>query len=191
MSEQAITVTGLDEVKRAIVKLPPKLAERVTRLALRQGASYMLRAIKSSAPVRTGRLKRSLRIRNSSRNKLERNGVSGLYITYKKGKRGSTEGAYYLPFVEHGYNKGSKKIGKFEALARGVTTLEEIKRRKLASAKYRGKKKHGMTFRYGGKPIDGQHFMRQTFDATASTAANLIVQSSEHIGRQLTKELGF
>ena len=108
-----INVKGVAELQRAIYKYNAKLGERVTRAALRAGANVMLKQIRNSAPVKTGRLKKAIKLKNSRINRINKNGKIGLYITVSKGKnRKDPRGAYYAKWVEAGYNRGSKRIGK-------------------------------------------------------------------------------
>lgn len=108
-----VKIRGIAEVKRAIYAYNAKLGERVTRIALRQGANHMLKSIRNAAPVKSGRLKKAVKLKNSRINRLNKNGKVGLYITISPGKnRKDQKGAYYAKWVEVGYNKGSKRVGK-------------------------------------------------------------------------------
>ena len=106
-------IKGIAEVKRALYSYNAKLGERVTRVALRQGANVMLKQIRAAAPVKTGRLKKAIKLKNSKINRINKNGKVGLFITVSPGKnRRDPKGAYYAKWVETGYNKGSKRTGK-------------------------------------------------------------------------------
>jgi len=108
-----INVSGIAELQRAIYKYNARLGERVTRASLRAGASYMLKHLRNAAPVKTGRLKKAIRIKNSRINRINKNGKVGIYITISAGKnRKDPRGAYYAKWVENGYMRGSKIIGK-------------------------------------------------------------------------------
>jgi len=61
----SIKLEGLDEVRKAIRKLPEKPARRVMRKALRAGSTVIIKRARQLTPVRTGRLKRSWRRRFS------------------------------------------------------------------------------------------------------------------------------
>lgn len=153
-------IKGIAEVKRAIYAYNAKLGERVTRVALRAGANAMLKEIRSAAPVKTGRLKRAIKIKNSKINTLRRNGAVGIYITVSPGKnRRDAKGAYYAKWVETGYMRGSQRTGK------------------------RG--------RSGGVRVEGKHFVLNTFNATKTQSASLIIQASEIAVARIAKELGF
>lgn len=113
MAEFDAKIKGIAEVKRAIYQYNAKLGEKVTRAALRAGANIMLKQIRAAAPVKTGRLKKAIKLKNSRINSLRKNGKVGLYITVSPGKsRRDPKGAYYAKWVEVGYKKGSKRVGK-------------------------------------------------------------------------------
>lgn len=129
--EVSIDVQGIAELQRTLSQFSDRLAERVQRVALRQGANFMLKKIRDAAPVSTkgsqekdntgrgvythfppGRLKRAIKIKNSKINTLRNNGVVGMFITIYPGKkRNDQKGAWYGKFVENGYNTGSKHTG--------------------------------------------------------------------------------
>lgn len=183
-------IKGVAEVKRAIYAYNAKLGERVSRVALRAGANAMLKQIRNASPVKTGRLKRAIKVKNSKINTLRRNGKIGLFITIYPGKKRSDEkGAWYGKFVELGYNKGSKAVTGSQAVGLGIITRRQLIAKKLSNAKYRGKNKQGIRYRHGGKAVPGQHFVLNTFNSTKDDAARLIVQASEIAAERIAKEL--
>jgi HK97 gp10 family phage protein len=106
-----IDIHGLAETQRAIYQFSKRLGDRVTLLALRLGANYMLKRIREAEPVKTGRLKRATVVKTSRINKRRRNGKVGVYITVKKGSsRTDLRGAYYAKIVEGGYKKGQTVV---------------------------------------------------------------------------------
>ena len=110
-----IDISGLQETQKAIYDFSNKLGDRVTQMALRSGANFMLKQIRESAPKRTGRLRRALVVKNSRIHQRRRNGNVGVYITIRPGKnRNDPKGAYYGRFVESGYRRGKKQVaGRF------------------------------------------------------------------------------
>jgi HK97 gp10 family phage protein len=133
----SIDIRGLAETQRAIYDFSEKLGDRVTLLALRAGANFMLKKVRAAEPVKTGRLKRATVVKTSRINQRRRNGKVGVYLTIKKGKKkDDPKGAYYGYFVEHGYKKAAANIAgkqfvsntfnanKNEALTIIVTALE-------------------------------------------------------------------
>lgn len=191
MSGLEIKITGLDDVKRKFKQLPPKVAERVERLALRQGANLMLKQIRANAPVKTGRLRRAFKVRNSRLNRLNKNGTVGIYITLNRGKsRKDKNGAWYGPFVERGYNRGSKLLTGSQAVAAGVMTFGEYRTKRAAlRANRRGKYAQGVRARTGGKSVEGQHFVRAAYEQTKERAARLIVDASKAAVDRITQDM--
>ena len=106
-----IDIRGLAETQRALYQFSERLGDRVTLLALRTGANYMLKKVREAEPVKTGRLKRATVVKNSRINQRRRNGKVGVYITVKPGKkRTDLKGAWYGKFVEVGYKRGSTLV---------------------------------------------------------------------------------
>jgi HK97 gp10 family phage protein len=106
MQSNTITISGLAETQRAIHAYSAKLSAQISRLALRQGANFMLKQIRAAAPVKTGRLKRAIKIKNSKINRIKKNGKIGVYIAIDPGKkRNDPKGCFYGKFVEGGYRR--------------------------------------------------------------------------------------
>lgn len=106
-----IDITGLAQTQRALYDFGDRLGDRVTNLALRAGANFMLKKVREIEPVKTGRLKRATVVKNSRINQRRRNGKVGVYITVKPGKkRTDLKGAYYGKFVEVGYKRGQTVV---------------------------------------------------------------------------------
>lgn len=175
------SVTGVDDVKRKLQQFPPKIAEKVLRQALRQGANHMLKQIRANAPVKTGRLKKAIKVKNSRINRLNKNGVVGVYININLGKsRKDPSGAWYGPFVDRGYNHRSKLLTGSQAVAAGVITRSDYYAKRAAlRAKRTGRYAQGVRVRSGGKGVPGQFFIRRGFEQTKATAGQLIVDASK------------
>jgi len=109
--ETSIRIRGVAEIQRALFQFNSRLAERVTRLAMRKGANYMLKEVRAAAPKKTGRLKKTIKVKNSRINTVRKNGKVGVYITVNPGKsRRDTKGAWYGKFVETGYQRGNTTV---------------------------------------------------------------------------------
>lgn len=110
--EIEIDVKGIAETQKAISQFSEKLGDRVTRIALRSGANFMLKRIRAAAPKKTGRLRRATVVKQT-RHTVRRSGKVRVYITIKKGrKRDDKRGAYYGPWVEHGHKARGSQQGK-------------------------------------------------------------------------------
>jgi HK97 gp10 family phage protein len=103
---ETITITGLREVQRKLYSYSQQLGDRVVLGALRQGANVVRKQAQANAPVKTGLLKRSIRVsRSKIHNGKKSDGMIGVYLSVRKGK----SGAYYAGFQEDGWRAGKKK----------------------------------------------------------------------------------
>lgn len=93
-----IELLGDKELSRRLQALPEKLERKVLRQALRAGANVALPAARQSAPVRSGRLQRSIRVRALRR----RRGQLGVAVqTGRRTQLGIPPGArYYYPAAQ-------------------------------------------------------------------------------------------
>src|SRR4051812_39908362 len=57
---ESIKIDGLSELRKAMLGLPQKLDRKICNAALKAGAAPMVKAAKSSAPIRTGRLRAAI-----------------------------------------------------------------------------------------------------------------------------------
>jgi hypothetical protein len=204
-----LTLSGMDGVRKAFESLKPNLAERVGKIAVRQGANYLAKQIRAAAPQSPagsrekigpkqyatyprGRLKRAIKVRQSKFNRLGKNGVIGYYITVAKGKkRSDPKGAWYGGFVEGGYTIGSRTISAQAAVREGIITQAEL------NALRKGKKtKKGNQERIrnrsgrGTRRIEGQHFVRRAFNAHAEQTATIIAESAKNAFLELARKQG-
>ncbi len=186
-------IKGIAEVKRALYVYNAKLGERVTRVALRQGANLMLKQVRAAAPVKTGRLKRAIKIKNSKINRINKNGKVGLFLTISPGKsRKDLKGAWYGQFIEHGYNTGTWRNGE-KYLEEGGSKFKVFRDLGKQYNKSGGRIQTAKQLRYhkrgGGVAIPGKHFLRDTFNATKQAALETIIDASEIAANRIAKEL--
>lgn len=185
-NELSLRIRGIAEIQRALYQFNARLGERVTRLAMRKGANYMLKQVRAAAPVKTGRLKKAIRVKNSRINTLRKNGNVGVYLTVNPGKnRNDPKGAWYGKFVENGYNTGNTHNTGHGALQQAIGRSGSGPRlrrdRRFVTSTYR---RTG-----GGTSITGQHFILNTFNTTAPTALEIMIEASEVAMRHLAQEL--
>lgn len=98
-------IRGLKEAITALDKLESAVAKKILRKALRAGATLPLKAAKTNAPVRTGALRRSLKVRAGR----SRKGV--IHVVMGTGKKWFVGPMYYSAFVVMGHKQGSKRLG--------------------------------------------------------------------------------
>jgi HK97 gp10 family phage protein len=104
MSELSVEIKGIAELQKKLFEYNKKVGIQTTNLALRNGAKFMLAHIRNYTPVETGRLKKSIKIRASKKNRLNKNKTVGLYITISEGKnKADKKGAFYGHFVHNGH----------------------------------------------------------------------------------------
>ena len=97
-----ISLLGDKALQRKLNRLPQKIQKKVMRQALREGARPILAAAKTNAPVDTGRMKASLKLRSHK----ARRGNFGVEVrTGTRTELGIPEGAtsYYPYSVEFGH----------------------------------------------------------------------------------------
>lgn len=99
MAKNEITIQGLEETLQALREIEPKLAKKVLRSAIRKGLKPMLAAAKSNAPVDSGTLRNSLRIKAGKRRK---NTIS---LEIVNGTQEFTGESYYGSILEYGSRK--------------------------------------------------------------------------------------
>jgi len=114
MDDLSVKIKGLKETRLKIERFSFKLADRITLLAVRSGANFMLKQVRAAAPRKTGRLRRAIKVKTSKINRRRRNGKVGVYLTVTVGKkRDDPKGAYYGGIVEGGQSKRRKVAGKY------------------------------------------------------------------------------
>ena len=120
MSDDVITVSGLQETQKALYAYSQQMGDRVVRMALRQGANHVLRGIREGAPVKTGLLKRrGFRVANSRiHNGRRASELIGIYISLRKGKGD--------PFYGRFQNDGWTPAGKSGARVPGKGFVQRV-----------------------------------------------------------------
>lgn len=164
MPDQTLQIRGIAELQRALYEYNKRLGDRVTGMAVRLGANYMLKQVRANTPVspngsmigkkggpwvrgKPGRLKAAVKVKASRINRRAKNGVVGVYLTVNPGKkRDDTKGAWYGKFVEVGHT-------------------------------------------YRGRTTTGRHFVLSTFNSTKQQSAEIIINASELALRQVAAEL--
>lgn len=135
-----VKIRGLAELEKALAELPAKIERNIVRSALRAAAKVTLEEAKRQVPVRSGKLRDSLRVSTRV--------VKGKPVaTITAG--GSKKGApFYAHLVEFGAKPHFIKASKAKALAVGGGRLKSVH--------HPGARKHP--------------FMRPALDATKQAA---------------------
>ena len=120
-------VTGLPEMKAALLAIPAKLRRRALRLALAAGARVVRDEARRVAPVLTpanaelaapyrkpGTVRKAIVVRTSKIDR--RQGDVGVFVNVRPAKRGqrgskSPDDPFYWRFLEFGWNPASQRTG--------------------------------------------------------------------------------
>jgi len=185
-----IDIRGLADVHRALYRFGDQLGNRVTLLALRSGANYLLKKVRAVTPVSTkptknfksGRLRRAITVKTSKLNRPNRNGKIGVFLSINPGKkRDDPKGAWYGKFVEHGYNTGSARVSHEQA---GIAHNSRLRRRKDRRFRVATRR-----YNFTGRDIPGKHMIENTFNANKDYTLRLILTAIEQGGRTLINEI--
>lgn len=96
-------ITGLKPAIKALKTLDAKVAKKVLRQSMRKALKPMQQAVKAEAPVRTGALKRAIKVRAGKR---KRGQVSVVVAASSKDFTGKT---FYASIIEYGSGKHSTR----------------------------------------------------------------------------------
>lgn len=102
-------LTGHKHLDKVFQTLPVRVQKKVLRKPLRDAAKIIHAQAKANAPVRTGLLRSSLKVRAGKRSRRFKNEVRIVVVTeggFFKGK------AFYGGFVELGFRRGHRRLGK-------------------------------------------------------------------------------
>lgn len=182
MSDDGFTITGLEETQRTLYAYSQQMGDRVVRMALRQGANYILRGIREAVPVKTGLLKRrGFRVANSRIHNGRRGSeMIGVYISLRKGKGDP----FYGRFLNDGWNPAGRKAtaGDRPGMAMVFGAGSQMSRRVSVPAPGRGGNLYAK--------VPGKGFVQRAFAERKEAAVQLIVQSAEAGAEAIKRRLG-
>ena len=156
MPEFSMKLEGAEELLKKLKKLEAKTAKKVMQKGLRAGAKITLAAAKAKAPVKTGRLRRSLVARAS--------------IGGRKARRGTIQ-MLIFPSTK----KEPGLAGKYKAdrgLVGGLTPI----RGRVSKAKKTMTWYYPAVIEFGTSTRPPNPFMRRAFDATKQQSAAEIIR---------------
>lgn len=99
----SIRITGASAIQRAFKELPPRLAKKVIRQALRAGAKVVQAEAKADAPVETGKVKKAIKVRAGKSRK--KNVIAMAVIIGQGDFQGET---FYGAFENFGWKTGKR-----------------------------------------------------------------------------------
>ena len=127
MMRMDIKITGIKQIEKKLSGMETKIARKVVRQALKKAAKPILAAAKRNAPVKTGALKKSLRVRVMKKKK-HRYGV--MVATSAKWFTGET---FYAAFVEYGTKHLPARPFLRPAMDSQKTAAEKILKQEILS----------------------------------------------------------
>jgi HK97 gp10 family phage protein len=107
----------VDNIIGKLSELENKAANKVTRKALRAGAKVIQTQAQANAPVKSGLLKKSIKVRAGK----SRKGIISIIVGV--GKKWFTGPSFYAAFVEFGHKTG-KRRSRGKVRARGDSRKE-------------------------------------------------------------------
>jgi len=167
MSDDVITVSGLQETQKALYAYSQQMGDRVVRMALRQGANHVLKGIRDRVPVKTGLLKRrGFRVANSRVHNGRRAGaLLGIYISLRKGKGDPFYGRFQNDgWVPRGFKSNGVDVFRESALKGGNSRKALQRDADVANGK---------------KRVPGKGFVQRAFEDRKEAAVQMIIQSAE------------
>jgi len=103
MATNTVKLEGADQLRKKLLDLDKKVARKISSQALRAGAKIVLERARQLVPVKSGTLKRSLKVRAGKR----KGGRISFVVQTKAGDyRGET---FYGSFLEFGHKVGKRR----------------------------------------------------------------------------------
>jgi len=93
-------------LQRMLENVPKKLRNKILRQELRKGAKILVPPSKAATTVRTGTLRRAVKVRAQKRSQKS----VGVFVGYSE--KGFTGDTFYGAFLEWGWRGGRRKSGK-------------------------------------------------------------------------------
>lgn len=112
-------------VKRMLAQLPKKIRNKIFRQELRKSAKKLVAPSKAATPTRTGKLKKSVKVRASNKK-----GSIGIRVGY--GEKSFTGETFYGSFLEFGWRVGKRP-------SKNVAGTDSDKRTKVPGKRMLGK----------------------------------------------------
>lgn len=111
----------VEAIRRMLVQLPRKVRNKVLRQELRKAAKELVAPSKAAVPVRTGKLRKSIKVRAAKKPDVKR-GTLGVTVGYSN--KDFSGDAFYGSFLEYGW-----KIGKRPSAAGKRSGIPDTRRK--------------------------------------------------------------
>ena len=106
---ERVSLTGDKALDAALAELEPKMQKKILRKATRESAKLAMANIARRAPVKTGRLRDSFKVRSRKRSRKNKHSVGVSIIAPEPGG----DIPYYAVMIEYGTKNRFHKSGKF------------------------------------------------------------------------------
>jgi len=189
----SVALEGAAALREMLGRLDAKVAKQILRTAQREAAALVRDQAQKNSPVRTGKLRREIKVRVASR---MRKGEVGFVVTSGSGKTDFSGEAYYGAFQEWGWRTGARKKTSKAVQNRIFRQLMREARAARAQGEGRGLAKRGTEFRQRQeqffrqeavrrasnlpqqkrRQVPARPFMRPAFDAKVGEAVDLIAR---------------
>lgn len=180
-----IELKGAKELADLLRNMDRKLAKKLFRKALREGAKVIQAAAQAKAPVDTGLTRSAIKVRAAKRQKRGRFGVA---VQVGEGDyRGET---FYASFLEYGHKMGKRSQGLGARSRRESRKLRSEARANKAIGKkgtlfrerqerYWASEGRRRALKEGGerKQVPPRPFMRPAFDESKEQAARKVIEA--------------
>lgn len=117
-------IVGAEKLRKQLAALGPRIAKKVIRQSLRQAGKIVQTEAKSNAPVDTGRLRKSIRVRAFKRSRKERIGINVQTNSTNNVFKGKT---FYGGFLEYGFRRGKRSNEIKRAQKNGRTLAGDLR----------------------------------------------------------------
>lgn len=142
---EAVQIRGVEEIQRRLRELETRTAKKATRTALRAGAKIILDEARATAPVRTGLVRRAIKVKAGKSSK----GMVSVLV--QLGSKMFAGKSFYGAFVNFGHFMGKRLAGRW----RGAERKERYTAASVAA---------GRVF------VPGTHWMERSFESKKNLA---------------------
>lgn len=154
------TVSGVEAVQRAMKALPGKVGKKVVRQAERKANKIFQSALKATVPVRTGKVKKSVRVRTSKGTRAFKRGQIAIATLVGEGGRSGDKAAgivrpWWAFLQDHGYHVGGRRVRKKVGKSWKTTGYERLAGRRV-------------------KKIKGKHFVKRALRRKESQVMSML-----------------
>lgn len=182
-----IKVNGLSRVQKKLSQLPSAVEKEVISKAIEDGLGVILRRIKATAPVKTGKVRRGFKIYPSKIDKESPRIGAQIWLSGARLGRDNPNHVFYARWQEYGFRAGIRSRIITNEKGQKVKVYNknhrvEIVPRSDRPGKYRKR-------RVGWKKVPAKFFVHRAFNETAESAIFVFRLSAERGTRRVIEAL--